>query len=292
MPVLDWTRTHLHHAMSDGSTALYFNWTALAAFDLFVVKRDQAKNEYNSDQIKEAETYLKTLSSSELKKLSSSIIAGLPGSEEGYSLEKFKAQIKKYINITKVDLQKNLILFLEDVIPVADKLGMRMCIHPDDPPFPLFGIPRAVSTSDDLRAIFSKVPSISNGLTYCTGSLGVRSDNNLLGIFDQWAERIHFLHLRSTHRDNKGNFYEANHLEGDVEMFSVVKKILFEEKNRKTSGRSDWKIPMRPDHGHQMLDDLNKKTNPGYSAIGRLRGLAELRGLALGITKSNSDLGD
>ena len=292
MPVLDWTRTHLHHAMSDGSTALYFNWTALAAFDLFVVKRDQAKNEYNSDQIKEAETYLKTLSSSELKKLSSSIIAELPGSEEGYSLEKFKAQIKKYINITKVDLQKNLILFLEDVIPVADKLGMRMCIHPDDPPFPLFGIPRAVSTSDDLRAIFSKVPSISNGLTYCTGSLGVRSDNNLLGIFDQWAERIHFLHLRSTHRDNKGNFYEANHLEGDVEMFSVVKKILFEEKNRKTSGRSDWKIPMRPDHGHQMLDDLNKKTNPGYSAIGRLRGLAELRGLALGITKSNSDLGD
>ena len=160
---------------------------------------------------------------------------------------------------------------------------MRMCIHPDDPPFQLFGIPRVVSSSDDLEAIFSRVPSLSNGLTFCSGSLGIRTDNNLIKIFEKWSERVHFLHLRSIHRDSKGNFYEANHLEGHVDMFSIVRRILIEEQKRKKIGRLDWKIPMRPDHGHQMLDDLNKKTNPGYSAIGRLRGLAELRGLSLGI---------
>ena len=285
MPVLDWTRTDLYYPMPDGSKALYFSWIALAAFDLFLVKRDGAKDEYDSQLIKEAENYFKDLSPLDLKQLSKSIIAGLPGAEEGYSIDKFKAQIEKYNGITKLDLQENLILFLEAIIPTAESLGMRMCIHPDDPPFPLFGIPRVVSTSDDLKTIFSKVPSISNGLTFCTGSLGVRFDNNLIKIFEKWSERVHFLHLRSIHRDSKGNFYEANHLEGDVDMFSIVRKILMEEHKRKKSGRLDWKIPMRPDHGHQMLDDLNKKTNPGYSAIGRLRGLAELRGLSLGIQK-------
>tara|TARA_A100001011_G_scaffold383956_1_gene455897 strand:+ start:3856 stop:5034 length:1179 start_codon:yes stop_codon:yes gene_type:complete len=285
MPVLDWTRTDLYYPMPDGSKTLYFSWIALAAFDLFLVKRDGAKDEYDSQLIKEAENYFKGLLPSDLERLSKSIIAGLPGAEEGYSVDEFKAQIEKYSSISKLDLQKNLILFLEAIIPTAESLGIRMCIHPDDPPFPLFGIPRVVSTSDDLETIFSKVPSISNGLTFCTGSLGVRSENNLIKIFEKWSERVHFLHLRSTHRDSKGNFYEANHLEGDVDMFSIVRKILMEEHKRNKSGRLDWKIPMRPDHGHQMLDDLNKKTNPGYSAIGRLRGLAELRGLSLGIQK-------
>ena len=215
-----------------------------------------------------------------------SIIAGLPGSEKKYSLEKFRDQIEYYESVSKSDFQKNLIYFLEEIIPTAEKFGVRMCIHPDDPPFDLFGIPRVVSTYEDLNFIFKAIPSLSNGLTFCTGSLGVRPDNNLIEIFHKFAERIHFLHLRSTKRDDKGNFYEANHLEGDLDMFQIVRAILIEEKKRKKVNRSDWKIPMRPDHGHQMLDDLNKKTNPGYSAIGRLRGLAEIRGLALAIDKT------
>ena len=285
MPVLDWTRTNLQYQMKDGSKALYFDKTALAAFDLFIVKRKNAKKQFNENKILEAKNYYDSLTKEEIETLSMSIIAGLPGSEEEYSLEKFRNQLEYYESISKSDLQKNLIYFLEQVIPVAEKFSVRMCIHPDDPPFDLFGIPRVVSTYEDLDFIFKAIPSLSNGLTFCTGSLGVRTDNNLLEIFQEFAERIHFLHLRSTKRDNKGNFYEANHLEGDFDMFEVVRAILIEEQKRKKGNRSDWKIPMRPDHGHQMLDDLNKKTNPGYSAIGRLRGLAEIRGLALGIDK-------
>ena len=285
MPVLDWTRTHLNYQMKDGSKALYFDKTALAAFDLFIVKRKNAKKQYNENKVLEAKNYYDSLTKEEIETISMSIIAGLPGSEEEYSLEKFRNQLEYYESINKSDLQKNLIYFLEQIIPVAEKFGVRMCIHPDDPPFDLFGIPRVVSTYEDLDFIFKAIPSLSNGLTFCTGSLGVRTDNNLLEIFQEFAERIHFLHLRSTKRDEKGNFYEANHLEGDFDMFEVVRAILIEEQKRKKGNRSDWKIPMRPDHGHQMLDDLNKKTNPGYSAIGRLRGLAEIRGLALGIDK-------
>ncbi len=286
MPVLDWTRTHLHYHMKDGSTALYFDKTALAAFDLFIVKRKNAEMQYNENKILEAKKYYESLTKKEVETLSISIIAGLPGSEEKYSLEKFRNQLEYYESVSKSDLQKNLIYFLEEIIPTAEKFGVRMCIHPDDPPFDLFGIPRVVSTYEDLNFIFKAIPSLSNGLTFCTGSLGVRPDNNLIEIFHEFAERIHFLHLRSTKRDDKGNFYEANHLEGDFDMFQIVRAILIEEKKRKKVNRSDWKIPMRPDHGHQMLDDLNKKTNPGYSAIGRLRGLAEIRGLALGIDKT------
>ena len=285
MPVLDWTRTHLHYHMKDGSTALYFDKTALAAFDLFIVKRKNIEKQYNENKILEAKKYYDSLTEEEVETLSMSIIAGLPGSEEKYSLEKFRNQLEYYESVSKSDLQKNLIYFLEEIIPTAEKFGVRMCIHPDDPPFDLFGIPRVVSTYEDLNFIFKTIPSLSNGLTFCTGSLGVRPDNNLIEIFHKFAERIHFLHLRSTKRDDKGNFYEANHLEGDLDMFQIVRAILIEEKKRKKVNRSDWKIPMRPDHGHQMLDDLNKKTNPGYSAIGRLRGLAEIRGLALGIDK-------
>ena len=286
MPVLDWTRTHLDYPMSDGSKALYFDNTALAAFDLFIVKRIGAKQSYSKNQIAEAEQYFKSQSHSQIKALCSSIIAGLPGAEEGYTLDQFREQLGQYDHMSKKDLQEHLIHFLEAIIPTAERLGIRMCIHPDDPPFSLFGIPRVVSTTDDLELIFTRVSSLSNGLTFCTGSLGARSDNDLLELFEKYASRIHFLHLRSTHCDENGNFYEANHLEGDVDMFTIVRAILLEEEKRKMARRFDWEIPMRPDHGHQMLDDLYKKTNPGYSAIGRLRGLAELRGLALGIKRN------
>ena len=285
MPVLDWTRTHLFYPMKDGSTGLYYNSSALTAFDLFILEREGAEIEYNTKQVQKAENYFKALSSDEIEILTKSIIAGLPGAEEGYTLGEFRKQLKQYEFISTEDLRENLILFLEEIIPTAEKLKVKMSIHPDDPPFNLFGIPRVVRTSKDLDVLFKRVPSIYNGLTYCTGSLGVRKDNNLKQIFEKFADRIHFLHLRNIKREGEGNFFEANHLEGDVDMFSIVYAIIKEEQKRKKEVFTDWEIPMRPDHGHQMLDDLNKKTNPGYSAIGRLRGLSEIRGLALGISK-------
>ncbi len=286
MPVLDWTRTDLFYPMKDGSSALYYNSSALAAFDLFVLQRVGAEKEYDAKQILKAKNYFKALSYNEIETLSKSIIAGLPGSEKGYTLEQFRRQLKQYESLTERDLREHLLLFLEEIIPTAEKVNIKMCIHPDDPPFNLFGIPRVVRTFNDLETLFKSAPSLSNGLTYCTGSLGVRQDNDLLKIFRRFADRIHFLHLRSIQREGDGNFFEANHLEGDVDMFTVVHAIITEEKKRKKRGCSDWEIPMRPDHGHQMLDDLNKKIYPGYSAIGRLRGLSELRGLALGISKT------
>ena len=286
MPVLDWTRTHLYYPLPDGSTALYFNSTAIAAFDMFILKRKGAEEEYTSSQFQKAKEYYASLSSKEKLTLTESIIAGLPGAEEGYSMDQFKVQLSHYQNISKAQLQEHLILFLESIIPTAEDCGIKMCIHPDDPPFSLFGIPRVVSSAEDLEQLFSAIPSRSNGLTFCTGSLGVLPENHLVHLFETYADRIHFLHLRSTKRKANGDFFEANHLEGDVDMFSIVKAILTEEDKRKAMGRPDWQIPMRPDHGHQMLDDLNKKTNPGYSAIGRLRGLAELRGLSLGLSKT------
>ena len=210
----------------------------------------------------------------------------MPGAEEGYTMQQFNKQIEAYANLNEETLRSHLIQFLAALMPTAESVGVNMCIHPDDPPHSLFGIPRVVSTASDIEALFSAVPSLNNGLTFCTGSFGVRPDNDLLEMFTQHAERIHFLHFRSTKRDDKGNFYEANHLEGDVDMFAMVKAALSEERRRKEAGRSDWEIPMRPDHGHQMLDDLEKHINPGYSAIGRLKGLAELRGLAMGIIRS------
>ena len=285
MPVLDWTRTHLFYPMKDGSTALYFNSTALAAFDLFILKRKGAEKEYDTKQIQKAKNYFKVLSSEEIEILTKSVIAGLPGAEEGYTLDQFRNQLKQYEFVSTEDLRENLILFLEEIIPTAEKLKVKMSIHPDDPPFNLFGIPRVVRTSKDLDFLFKRVPSLYNGLTYCTGSLGVRKENNLKQIFDKFTDRIHFIHLRSIQREGEGNFFEANHLEGDVDMFSIVYAIIKEEQKRKKEIFKDWEIPMRPDHGHQMLDNLNKKTNPGYSVIGRLRGLSEIRGLALGISK-------
>ena len=286
MPVLDWTRTHLYKPLEDGSTALSYEIDALRAFDLFVVKRAKAAQDYTEQEIQDAKAYFEALTPLQIESLTKSIIAGLPGAEEGYTMRQFNEQIEAYANLNEETLRSNLIQFLAALMPTAEAVGVNMCIHPDDPPHSLFGIPRVVSTASDIEVLFSAVPSLNNGLTFCTGSFGVRPDNDLLEMFTQHAERIHFLHFRSTKRDDKGNFYEANHLEGDVDMFAMVKAALLEERRRKEAGRSDWEIPMRPDHGHQMLDDLEKHTNPGYSAIGRLKGLAELRGLAMGIIRS------
>jgi mannonate dehydratase len=286
MPVLDWTRTHLYKPLEDGSTALSFKIAALRAFDLFILKRKGAEREYQRPEIESAQNYFNTLDDSAIQTLTKSIIAGLPGAEEGYTLDQFNQRIQAYKHLSKDDLHQHLILFLKELVPTLESVDLRMCIHPDDPPHSLFGIPRVVSTAEDLSILFDAVPSLHNGLTFCTGSFGVLADNDLVAMFAKHASRIHFLHFRSTQRDGKGNFYEANHLEGDVDMYAMVKAALSEEARRKKQGRADWALPMRPDHGHQMLDDLNKITNPGYSAIGRLRGLAELRGLAFAISRT------
>lgn len=293
MPVLDWTRTTLDKEMEDGSKALAFEMDALVAFDAIILQRPGAELKYSVMQLERAKTYYDSLSKKEIVSLIRNIIAGLPGSEEGYpvpddgyDLSRFKGFLDAYAHIDPDQMRTNLAMFMADIVPTAEKYGILLCIHPDDPPFPILGLPRVVSTQSDFSFLFEKVPSINNGITFCTGSLGVRPDNNLSEIFDKFSERIHFLHLRSTQRDSEGNFYEANHLEGDVNMYDIIKRVLKEQKRRISIGRTDTSIPMRPDHGHQMLDDLQKKTNPGYSAIGRLRGLAELRGLELGILLS------
>ncbi len=286
MPILDWTRTRLDKLMEDGSLALEFNASELRVFDLQILKREGAENCYTFAEIEEAKNLFKKISPSDIQRISDNMLKGLPGSEEGYSMEEFKAMLDTYKVIDGDLLRSHLVQFLEEIIPLAESLGIRMCIHPDDPPFSLLGLPRVVSTKDDYQHIFDQVPSLSNGITFCTGSLGVRADNDLSAIFDAFADRVHFLHLRSTKRDAKGNFFEADHLNGDVDMFEIITRVIKEQRRRVIEKREDASIPMRPDHGHQMLDDLVKpKINPGYSAIGRLRGLAELRGLEWGINK-------
>jgi len=286
MPILDWTRTRLDMPLEDGSLALEYNAAELRIFDLCILKREAASREYNAQEIQAAKDQFEKLSDSEIQRISDNMLKGLPGSEEGYTMEEFKTMLATYQGIDADQLRSHLVQFLSEIIPLAEDLGIRMCIHPDDPPFTLLGLPRIVSTQSDYQYIFDQVPSLSNGITFCTGSLGVRADNDLPAIFDAFASRVHFLHLRSTKRDADGNFYEADHLTGDVDMFEIIKRVLKEQRRRAAENRKDAAIPMRPDHGHQMLDDLVKpKINPGYSAIGRLRGLAELRGLEWGIDK-------
>ncbi|CAK2083495.1 D-mannonate dehydratase [Vibrio crassostreae] len=287
MPVLDWTRTDLEFEMPDGSRALRFDQIAFAAFELHILKRPGAESDYSESEQVQALDYFNNMTPEQIQQLTNNIIAGLPGAEEGYTLEAFQAQLDRYAGIDKDKLREHMSYFLAELMPICDASGLKMAVHPDDPPRPILGLPRIVSTIEDIDWLTEHVPSKMNGLTMCTGSYGVRGDNDLVNMIKKHGDRIYFTHLRSTKREesNPMTFHEAAHLDGDVDMYNVVMAILDEE-NRRAEVGDHRLIPMRPDHGHQMLDDLKKTTNPGYSAIGRLKGLAEVRGLEMALKRA------
>lgn len=286
MPVLDWTRTDLEYTLPDGSRALRFDQIEFAAFELHILQRPGAEADYSAEEIEQAGERFATMPEADKARLTRNIIAGLPGAEEGYTLEQFRARLADYDGIDKARLREHFAFFLRHIVPVAEEVGVRLAVHPDDPPRPILGLPRIVSTVEDMQWIVDTSDSIANGFTMCTGSYGVRADNDLVNMIKRFGDRIYFTHLRATCReDNPKTFHEAAHLNGDVDMYEVVKAILEEEHRRRQDGR-ELLIPMRPDHGHQMLDDLKKKVNPGYSAIGRLKGLAEVRGVELAIKRA------
>ncbi|WP_412559083.1 mannonate dehydratase [Thalassospira sp. MIT1370] len=294
MPVLDWTRTHLNWRLSNGATCMRFDLFDFVAFDLFILARAGAENDYGADIIAEAKTRFEAMSDARRAELERTVAFGLPGSVENLSLDDLRELLATYADIDADTLRANLVAFLEEVVPVAREVGIRMCCHPDDPPFALLGLPRIMSTEDDYAFVMKAVDIAENGITLCSGSLGVHPGNDLPGMMKRWGERVHFIHLRNTKRETEGlpcSFHEAEHLDGDTDMVALIEQILREEASRKAAGRADWNIPMRPDHGHDILDDLNRKGQPGYPAIGRLKGLAELRGVMTALSARFDKLG-
>lgn len=286
MPVLDWTRTNLDYRLANNASALRFDMTEMAAFDLYILEREGAYTTFSKEQQVKAKEYLDSISPEAKQTLINNLLAGLPGTNKTLSMDEFKGYLQKYANTDAQKLKDNLAYFLKAIIPEAEKAGVKMCIHPDDPPMPILGLPRVVSTEADLNDVVNACPSPSNGITFCTGSLGARGDNDLPGIVERLGTHFHFLHLRNVRREADGSFFEDEHLNGSTDMFPVMKNIILEQRKRFESGRDDIAIPMRPDHGHKILDDFRYNTYHGYSATGRLKGLAELRGLEMGVKRS------